>query len=197
MIDKIIRSYTENEGPKFLGLIRRLRIARIRGYMQKEDLIAVCNWKSPRARHLCLQNHGNSVVGASRVAFATKDEAERMHALVALSGVSVPMASAILSAYDPGRYGVIDIRVWQALHTYGKVVANKEGINLTIDNWLEYLNLLRAAAKRNGKTARAAEQALFFHHKEVLQSGMLYQSRAQQDAAADGNACASFRRCRG
>jgi hypothetical protein len=34
-------------------------------------------------------------------------------------GVSVPMASALLTLLDPKRYGVIDIRVWQLLHRMG------------------------------------------------------------------------------
>jgi len=34
-------------------------------------------------------------------------------------GVSVPMASALLTLLDPKRYGVIDIRIWQLLHRMG------------------------------------------------------------------------------
>ena len=42
-----------------------------------------------------------------------------MELLTSLAGVSVPVASAILTLIDPRRYGVLDIRVWQLLVALG------------------------------------------------------------------------------
>ena len=191
LIDEIIKSYSRVEGSKFCSLVQQLRRARTSGYMSKADLIAVCNWKSPRARPLCQKNHSNSVIAVSRAAFSTPNEQTRMRSLVSLHGVSVPMASAILAAYNPRRYGVIDIRVWQALHNYGDVIRNEGGVNLTVEHWLEYLPLLRAAARRNGRTARDAEMALFEHHKDCLQEGTLY--KTQRSFPARHPVCVSRR----
>lgn len=193
MIEKIIESYSKQEGPKFQSLGARFRAVRLRGYMSKEDLIAVCNWKSPRARPLCLSNHGNAVIGASRLAFFMRDEEARMQALIQLNGVSVPMASAILTSFDPKRYGVIDIRVWQALHHIGHVKENPRGTNLRVEHWLVYLEVLRKLAMASRRTVREAEQALFYYHAGELQKSRLY-SRARINLSGDNMPADS--RCR-
>lgn len=193
MIEKIIESYSKQESPKFRSLVARFRAARSRGYMSKEDLIAVCNWKSPRARPLCTSNHGNAVISASRLAFSVRDEEARMQALIQLNGVSVPMASAILTSFDPKRYGFIDIRVWQTLHHNGYVKENPHGTNLRVEHWLVYLEVLRKFAMASRRTAREAEQALFHYHAGELQKSRLY-FRARIDLSG-GNMPADSR-CR-
>ena len=50
-----------------------------------------------------------------------------MEHLLALDGVSVPVASAILTLLDPRRYGVLDIRAWQLLYAMQGVDANPAG----------------------------------------------------------------------
>ena len=104
---------------------------------------------------------------------ATRDEGLRLDALLSLKGVSVPMASAILMFLDPKRYGVIDIRAWQLLYAERVVTDNAKGTKFTLEQWLQFLGILRRLASRLGVTARAVELTLFNVHK-ARQEGTLY-----------------------
>jgi uncharacterized protein YdhG (YjbR/CyaY superfamily) len=108
---------------------------------------------------------------------ATRNEAARLEALVALKGVSVPMASAVLMFLDPRRYGVIDIRTWQLLHDVGEVSENQKGTHFTVKQWLQFLGILRQLSSRLGVTARQVELTLFNVHKD-RQEGTLYAARS-------------------
>ena len=114
----------------------------------------------------------------SRAVFATRDEARRMALLTALKGVSVPTASAILTLLEPRRYGVLDIRVWQLLHTMGAVRSRPDGRGFGVPHWLEFLTLIRAEARARGLTPRAVEWMLFGYHQTV-QTGRLYERAAR------------------
>ena len=97
-----------------------------------------------------------------------------MAALLQLQGVSVPMASALLTLLDPKRYGVIDIRVWQLLYAVGAVRENPRGVHFTSKNWLHFLVILRHHASRLGVAARDIERTLFAAHR-AHQEGTLYE----------------------
>lgn len=173
-MNKFISLYEHQEGLKFLTLMKMMKAAQHRGHMTKMDLIAVCEWKSSRARPLCSSNHTNTIKAASMRSFQTTNEAERMENLLTLSGVGIPMASAILAAMNPRQYGVIDIRVWQALHHFGEVATNPSGKNLRLSHWISYLKVIRKYAAKHAMTAREIEKAIFNYHKEKLQEGTLY-----------------------
>ncbi len=173
-LDSIIASYSHEETPRFRKLQALMREARRRGHMTRADLLAVVDWKSSRARPLSLQNHAASIRASTSRAFVAKSDEESIRHLLSLRGVAVPMASTILAALDPHRYAVIDIRVWQALYHHQAVSCNRSGRALRVSHWLEYTKQIRELARRNSTTARVVEQALFHHHKKVLQRGALY-----------------------
>jgi hypothetical protein len=158
------------------ALIERLRSARRRGYLTKGELEIVCRWKSPRAIGRVRLNNHHRIRKATGVALLATRESDRIQALLALQGVSVPTASAILAMLDPKRYGVIDIRVWQLLHRLGVVDSNAGGTNLTVAQWERFLVLIRALASAFGVSARNIERTLFFVHRKY-QDGRLYQPR--------------------
>jgi len=156
---------------------KRFRAARRRGYLTHGEFVEACRWKSPRPiRHVRSNTH-HRVRAATEAVLATRDEAERLDTLVRLKGVSVPMASAILTLLDPKRYGVIDIRVWQLLHSVGAVSENAKGVRFTVSQWLHFLGILRRLSSRLGVTARAVELTLFNVHQSQ-QEGTLYERRA-------------------
>jgi hypothetical protein len=115
------------------------------------------------------------VRAATGRALRTRDEDGRVRALLLLKGVSVPMASSVLTLVDPRRYGAIDIRVWQLLHRGGHVAGNPAGVGLRVPQWLRFLAVLRELAAALGVTARDAERALFDLHRR-RQRGTLYRS---------------------
>lgn len=164
-------STDEDEGT--VDLIRRLRSARARGYLTRSELEAVCYWKSARAIHHIRSNSASRIRTATRRALAATSERARLDALMALRGVSVPMASSILMLVDPRRYGVIDIRAWQLLYAAGVVTGRPSGIGFSFKHWDQFVRILRHFAKRFNVTARDIERALFCAHRQY-QKGRLY-----------------------
>lgn len=172
----IRRHLSTDEDAGTARLCRRLRVARARGYLTRSELEAVCRWKSPRAIHQVRANTAKRVRAATTSALGTRSEPRRLESLVRLRGVSVPMASAVLTLIDPRRYGVIDIRVWQLLHARGAVRRNAEGVGLSAGNWREFLAVIRHFARKLRVKARDVERALFDAHR-ARQKGRLYQTR--------------------
>jgi len=154
-------------------LIQRLRPVRRRGYLTKRELEAVCRWKSPRAIPLVQANTPYRIRKCTASALGTRRERLRLDSLLGLRGVSVPMASAVLTLLDPKRYGVLDIRVWQLLHTVGVVLVNRGGTQFTPDQWLRFLTVLRVLAHSLDLPVRTIERTLFSIH-EKYQDGNLY-----------------------
>jgi hypothetical protein len=113
------------------------------------------------------------VRAATGRALRTRDEEGRLRALLVLKGVSVPMASSVLTLLDPRRYGAIDIRVWQLLERSGLVSGNRGGVGLGVSHWLRFLIVLRELSAALGISARNAERALFDLHRRG-QRGTLY-----------------------
>jgi hypothetical protein len=126
-------------------------------------------------RHI-RRNSPRYIRDATKRAIATRSERRRLDALRELHGVSVPMASAILMLLYPKHYGVIDIRVWQLLHSLGIVTKKPIGVGFTFANWYQFLMIIRYHAKKLGIWARAVERALFMAHKRY-QKGALYARR--------------------
>ena len=136
----------------------RMEDAAQRGYMTRDDLIAVAKWKwrGGRTRQLCGQNTEAEVEEITAVSFAAGSERLRIGTLLALRGVQWPMASVILHFAFPDRYPILDVR---AMNTVG-------GLTLyTFERWLEYLELCRATAKTHGITMRTLDKALWAFDK--------------------------------
>jgi hypothetical protein len=174
-LEPLIRAHlSRNEDEGTATLIRRLRTARRRGYLTPSELEAVCYWKSARAIRHIRANSAAQIRTATRSALRTRSERVRLEALLALRGVSVPMASAILMLLDPRRYGVIDIRVWQLLHKLGAVTHKPKGIGFDFRNWYQFLMIIRHFSKKLRVGARDIERTLFIAHQEY-QKGRLYE----------------------
>ena len=174
-LSSLVRRYLSAEDDERTTLLsRRLRTAKRRGYLTKGELAAVCRWKSSRAIQHIQANTHHRVRAATAAAMTTSSERRRLEALLQLKGVSVPMASAVLMLLYPGRYGVIDIRVWQLLYAVGAVSENRRGAKFSVGNWLQFLVILRRLSSRLNITARAVERTLFDVHT-ANQRGRLYE----------------------
>ena len=195
-LEDLVRAYLDTEeDPVTLRLMAELRSARARGYLTAGELEAVCRWKSARAIHLVRSNGARRVRAQTGLALRARSESQRLAALTALRGVSVPMASALLTLLDPRRYGVLDIRVWQLMHELGAVSANRRGVGLGASHWEQFLAAIRGFASKFGVDARRVERALFRGHREH-QRGLLYQfegrppARRSRGRSARGKAAA-------
>ena len=167
------RELTLDEDPGTLALIAGLRHVKQAGEFSRAEFLRMCRWKSPRAAPHYAKNRASRIRAISRAALATRCERRRMEALTTLSGVNVPVASAILTLIDPARYGVLDIRVWQLLFALRCVDGKPGGRGFTVRDWQLYLDRLRPHARRLGVSARAVEYTLFRYHQK-LHTGRLY-----------------------
>ena len=140
------------------GLSRRLKKARTRGFMERDDLIEVAKWKwrGGRLRRLCEKNEDYEVKEVSALAFGTKSELLRIETLLALHGVSWPMASVILHFAFEDKYPIFDTRAMRA-------VGGSERYNL--ERWMEYAKLCKDKAERCGITMRELDKALWAYGK--------------------------------
>jgi hypothetical protein len=162
-----------SEDKKTLALVQKLRPARRRRYLTPGELEAVCRWKSARAIRHIRANSPWRVRSATRRALATRSERQRLTLLRTLQGVSVPMASAILTLLDPRRYGVIDIRVWQLLYNLNVVKQKPSGTGFNFNNWYQFLMIVRHFSRKLRVNARDIERTLFVVHRRY-QKGRLY-----------------------
>ena len=169
-------SRVEDEGT--LALISSLRAARRRGYLTKVELVAACRWKSARTAGRVRLNRPRSIRVATSAALKGRSELDRVQALTALQGVSIPTASAILTLLNPKRYGVIDIRVWQLLHRLGMVEGNAHGTNLTHAHWLGFLGVVRRYAATFRLPARDIERTLFVIHRRYQERTLYLREQA-------------------
>jgi hypothetical protein len=175
-LERLVREHLSvEEDAGTAQLSRQLQAARRRGYLTSGELEAVCRWKSSRAIRYIRANSHHRVLSATRAALSTRSESARLLALLQLQGVSVPMASALLTLVDPRRYGVIDIRVWQLLFAIGAVRENQRGVGFSLAQWLQFLAVLRHLSARLGVTARDVERTLFDVHR-AHQARTLYES---------------------
>ena len=175
LADLLAHTTIAEEDRETSDLIGRLAHVKYDHTLCRAEFLDICYWKSPRSTHHCKKNSSPSIKRTSQEVFRTPNEERKMELLTTLSGVSVPTASAILTLTNPTRYGVIDIRVWQLLHTLGAVRRNPRGQGFTIAHWLEYLELLRAAAKEANVRVRLVELTLFTYHRNH-QAGTLYRT---------------------
>jgi len=155
------------------NLIKTLKAAKKRGWLNKQELIEICYWKSPRAIRHIESNHSQTIKRLTRLAFKSRIESKKIEELINLKGVSIPMASAILMLTNPRKYGVIDIRVWEVIHKIGLVNTNSKGINFTVKEWQELLTIFWHYSKSFKVSVRDIERTIFIVHKNH-QEGTLY-----------------------
>jgi hypothetical protein len=175
-IEQLIRkNLSVQEWEPTSELIKKLRNAKKRGWLTKNELIEICRWKSARAIRHILSNRPTFIKEITLSAFKTRSEQLKMIELRKLKGVSIPMASAILTLTNPRRYGVIDIRVWELMFHIGTMSTNLKGVNFTFNQWYRYLMILRHFADKLKVNARDIERTLFLVHKKY-QEGSLYKN---------------------
>lgn len=173
------RHLVRDEDPPTARIIRSLRHVKTSKQFSRSEFLAMCRWKSPRALRHCEANSRAALRRVSRALFRTRSERRRLELLTSLKGVGVPTASAILTLTDPGRYGVIDIRVWQLLFKLSSVRGNPRGIGFRFADWHDYLGELRRHATRLGVSVRRVEHSLFLYHQRA-QDGRLYEKNLRR-----------------
>jgi hypothetical protein len=140
--------FEQNMGRENKALLAGQKIRE--GNYALENLMPIVEWKSQRPKGLISRNKPLDVADALATLAHCKRDRTKVSSLIGLRGVQVPMASAILTVFDPERYTIIDVRALQTL-----------GIRqpyLSVDHYLEYLAFCRAGASE--VTLRDFDRAL-------------------------------------
>jgi len=135
-----------------------------RGWLNKDEFLTICLWKSRRPKKLYDQNSSVDIINKTKLCLKEKNELKRIQLLTELKGVRIPTASAILSVANPTDYPIIDERCIQSLNHLGQI----SWTTITENNWLEYLQIVRNLAKTHNKTAREIEKGLFAYNRIQL-----------------------------
>ncbi len=142
-----------------------------RKYLTKNNFLEIVRWKSVRAIRKAEDNSDEVIEKITKFAFEVDSEEIKMRVLTSLNGVSIPMASAILTITYPEKYGVIDIRAWHSLYNLGLVKYRKDVFN--IKDWLLYLKIIRQLSNDYDFTPRQIDKAMFMYDK-INRKGNLY-----------------------
>ncbi len=129
------------------------------GFLTKDDLRRVAEWKSVRSMHHVEKNSTKFVEEISRIALSSMNERTRVESLTLLDGVGWPTASVILHFFHRQPYPIIDFR---ALWTVSMEVPNQ----YTFGHWWEYVEFCRALAKKANLGMRELDQALWQYSSE-------------------------------
>lgn len=146
-----------------------------RGHIYRDELRKIGEWKSGgRVDHLLKQNNPTHVERRSTVAFRSNNDVDKVEALMELKGVRVPVASAILTMYDPANYAVVDYRTFRALGAaepwlldpqnysdYAELMEHFQDYNSAPEAYSFYMDVVRRIAQREGILPREVDMALW------------------------------------
>jgi hypothetical protein len=133
--------------------------ARARGYLERDEFLELCRWKTPRSQPRCEANSEEFVREVTRAAFGTRNAEFKVRVLLLLDGVGWPTASVILHLCDDDRYPILDVRaLWS--------VGVRRPPPYTFPLWWEYTYFVRGVSDRTGLSMRAIDRALWQYSKE-------------------------------
>lgn len=143
--DKFVEGDTKN-------LLKRQR------HLNKTDLIKIGLWKSKRPKRHYENNDDRAVKEITRFSFSAKSEQARIGALLALHGVSYPVASVILHFAFPNKYPILDFRVLWSL--------GEQPSSYTFEFWQKYCARIREISQELKLPIRTIDKALWQYSKE-------------------------------
>ncbi len=130
-----------------------------RGWMTKDELRIIAQWKAPRSAGNMEKNPDEYVEEITAFAFSAKTERARIAVLTNLDGVRWPTASVILHFFHKERYPIMDFR---ALWSVSLAVPAQ----YSFDFWWPYVKFCRDLSKRVKMDMRTLDRALWQYSKE-------------------------------
>lgn len=124
-----------------------------------DEVLRVVRWKAARSSGYFLRNDPAVVEALVLEALTADDPLEALDTLTVLHGVKERMASAILAAFRPDRYTVMDWRAWETLLALGHLSENEP--RSWRKRWVPYLEACRTLAARFEVDLRTLDRALW------------------------------------
>lgn len=140
-----------------------------RGYLTPMDLFYIACWKAPsndrsrgRLANLafeCIRSRGVEgikTVTKEAIELSEREEIEKsIVKLTELQGVGTRVASAILTFYDPKKFGAVDWKAWKTLYDETKK-------DFEPKDYVKYLKDIRELAQKCNITPRNVDLALWY-----------------------------------
>jgi len=130
-----------------------------RGFIDKQDFLYICRWKTPRTQKRCYNNSEEYIREIARIALSTENTQLQIEILTLLEGVGWPTASTILHFTHKEDYPILDFRTLWSLNCD---VPNR----YTNKFWEDYTFFCRGLSKENGVSIRVLDKALWQYSKE-------------------------------
>ncbi len=131
-----------------------------RGYLERDEFLAVCRWKTPRSQSRCSRNDSDYIGAVTRIALSrTTPDRLKIQILTLLLGVGWPTASVILHLFDAEPFPILDYRaLWSLTQNLPP--------QYSYDFWNEYTLFTRGLARKLGCDMRTLDRALWQYSKE-------------------------------
>lgn len=137
-----------------------------RGSYDRADLLAVGRWKSRRALSRMASNTDDMIRDITATALAAPISI-RHRIMTLLNGVGVPMASALLTAWNPRQHTVIDVRAVNSLFVSGEI---RDPAPKMYPPYMDYLMTCTAISERCGRSLRTLDRALYMANGDVTRT---------------------------
>jgi hypothetical protein len=129
------------------------------GNLSRSNLEVIFTWKTKgRGIGRLAKNSDEEISDALRLATQARTTRAAVSVLCGLNGVDVPVASAILTVFDPERFTVIDFRALEALGVESK--------DRTVNFYVKYQGACHFLAKAYGVSLRNLDRALWHWSKD-------------------------------
>ncbi len=133
----------------------------------RKTLLRIGDWKTPRAKRWLGENEDADIASTTKRAFQIVMREKTLeasnHAMEllwdddeGLYGLGVPMASTLLTMFDPVNFGVIDTYAWYCLFD------EKDIQTSSVAHWERYLPLIQRIAQERGMRCRDADASLWY-----------------------------------
>ncbi len=165
----------KEESPLFEKISKSLQK---RKHLKREEFINICKWKTPRPKNHYQKNNEKKIEEITGKVFAKHPDTEsQMTELLKFKGVSVPVASALLTVIYPKTYCIVDFRVWNSLlwiedrkslfknySIFSDFINNFRSYG-NVASYISYMEGIKKMAEKHGMTPREIEMALWQHDK--------------------------------
>jgi thermostable 8-oxoguanine DNA glycosylase len=166
VIDLIRKADDDDKTKELINKFKHIKQERIPFYLTSVELDEILLWKLRgqfnRQSKIRRNNTAENIKIITQAAFAIKHHNNdfetklRLRLLTMLSGVEVPVASAIMTLCFPTLYSVIDFRNWRQFYP-----GSKEKTSYTPNEYLNYLQLIRQLADSFEVTPQEIDMAIW------------------------------------
>ena len=132
------------------------------GYLTPEEFFAIVIWKSNRAKtniRKGIRKSGKTVRSITSKVYLAKEPEKKLNILVSISGIGIPLASAILTVCYPKEFTVVDYRACASLKDFGEEITGNP--TSKDSSYFEYLKKCRKLAGKFKLSLRDFDRILW------------------------------------